>query len=203
MSSPRGRSPTADYELDAEIARLLRVGAAEAGLGLAWRRYAGRVRKWLQRFDCPAPVLEDATQEVFVRAYAERERLEGNNVGGWIFTLTRYEALTRARLDKRERHQHRLAHRHWLRAATTLTDEAAEYARLHRRLAEYRSGLDAEEGFFFDSLGDREPEEVVAARYAAAFGDALSHSALRNRRLRVRRQVYQVLTGKEFSHGGQ
>lgn len=202
MSQPRGLSPTADYDLDAEIARLLRAGGAEAGLALAWRRYAGRVRKWLRRFGCPDAGLDDATQEVFARMYSERERLEGNSVCGWIYTLTRYEALHRATRAERERRRRVLAHRHWVPPrAATLSDEAVEYARLLRRLAEFRSGLGVEDAFLFDTLGDAEAEEASAARYAAAFGQTLSLSALRNRRLRLRRQVYDVLRGKEFSHG--
>lgn len=197
MSEPRIHSPTHDFDTDAEIARLLRAGPAEQGLALAWRRFAGRVRGWLLSFGCPPPVVDDATQEVFARMYAERERLVGNNVGGWVFTLTRYEALTRTRGAARERRQRVLAHRHWVPPDVSLADEAAAYARLLRNLDAFRAGLGPEDAFVYDCLGGEEPERSVEARYVARFGSSPGLQVLRSRRWRMRNQIHRVLRGKE------
>ena len=57
--------------------------------GALYLQWFDSVHRWVRAFGGPAADIEDLTQEVFVVVQRKLARFDGQNVGGWLYTITR------------------------------------------------------------------------------------------------------------------
>src|SRR6185295_18951851 len=99
----RERLPSNDYDqgTDLELAQLARAGD-EAAFAEIVRRYSPRVFRFASKFFRQRSVVEDAAQEVFMKAFTQLSSYEGRgSMEGWLTRITTNTCLNLLRSAKR------------------------------------------------------------------------------------------------------
>jgi RNA polymerase sigma-70 factor (ECF subfamily) len=85
---------------DAELLARFRAGD-DAALGELYARYEGPVFRFLLGFLKDHHLAEDVLQETFVQAVRHADRVAGETVRGWLFTVAHQQAVLAKRRSKR------------------------------------------------------------------------------------------------------
>jgi RNA polymerase sigma-70 factor (ECF subfamily) len=81
-----GPSPTALIE---PAALVMKPTVSASDFGALYNQWFDAVHRWVRAFGGPAADIEDLTQEVFVVVQRKLARFDGQNVGGWLYAITR------------------------------------------------------------------------------------------------------------------
>ena len=151
--------------------------------GALYNEWFDAVHRWVRAFGGPAADVEDLTQEVFVVVQRKLDGFDGENVGGWLYTITR-----RTVSDYRRRWWFRKIFMRPRDIAVEMVDERSEQVLERKRFYRLVGRMNPKwrESFvLFEVLG-YSGEEIATLR-------GLPHATIRTHLHRARKQFLGLL----------
>jgi DNA-directed RNA polymerase specialized sigma24 family protein len=189
-----------DKERRAALVEALERRQLDAVLPLAWQVWYRPLAGFLLRHGVAPSELEDAMQDLFARMVEGWERFDGANLAGWLYSLARYETLTRRTERRREEVRERLR-RGQMDASTALPADPHVQREVGAVLARLREGLGPVDALIYDALGQGLDDTETAAEAQRRLGVRLTPAGIRNRRYRLRKELVAVLEGEDGGDG--
>jgi DNA-directed RNA polymerase specialized sigma24 family protein len=163
----------------------------DAASPLAWTVWYRPLANFLLRSGVERGELDDAMQDIFARMVAGWEGFDGSHLGGWLFALARYEALTRR--TERRRELVRTERLRELSAQRPAAVDPTERHDLRETLDAVRALLDPLDALIYDALGGGLDDRETADEAERRFGTRLTPASIRCRRCRLRKRLTGLL----------
>lgn len=164
-------------------------GDMRAALGCTWRLYYPGLKRLALAVGVPPPEVDDALQEGMARVAAEWHAFRGPAFVPWVFTVVRYECLTRRQGLCRARARQVDAARETNFPAVG-TQAALEIDLAIRAVL---AGLDPVSMMIFEALDTGMTDRELAEAIERELGEHLGERAIQGRRYRLRASIAAAL----------